>query len=109
MGFIFLSIIGVAAVLMVVTAPTLENHQAKAVSQPVIKKISAKDPTAKAKKDPPRKRWVCFKNRFGKRVCRWVPWRGHVVRPPVVRPPVVRPPGTMPIRPLPAPTPRPTS
>ena len=34
MGFISLSIIGVAAVLMVVTAPTLENHLAIAVSQP---------------------------------------------------------------------------
>jgi hypothetical protein len=79
-GFISLSIIGVAAVLMVITAPTLEN-QASAVSQPVLKKISAKDPPSKVKKDPPRKRWVCMKNRFGKRVCRWVPWRGPVMGP----------------------------
>jgi hypothetical protein len=77
-GFITLSIIGVAAVLMVVTAPTLENQQASAVSQPVIKKVSVKDPPSKVKKDPPRKRWVCMKNRFGKRFCRWVPWRGPV-------------------------------
>ena len=40
---ISLSIIGVAAVLMVVTAPTLENQQALAVSQPVVKKVSVKD------------------------------------------------------------------
>jgi hypothetical protein len=53
--FISLSIIDVAAVLMVVTAPTLEN-QASAVSQPVVKKISIKDPPSKVKKDPPRKR-----------------------------------------------------
>jgi hypothetical protein len=77
---ISLSIIGVAAVLMVITAPALEN-QASAVSQPVVKKISAKDPPTKVKKDPPRKRWVCMKNRFGKRVCRWVPWRGPVMGP----------------------------
>jgi len=74
-GFISLSIIGVAAVLMVVTAPTLENQQALAISQPMVKKISAKDPPTKVKKDPPRKRWVrqCKINRFGKRVCRMVP------------------------------------
>ena len=78
---ISLSIIGVAAVLMVVTAPTLENHLAKAVSQPVVKQVGVKDPPSKVKKDPPRKRWVCMKNRFGKRVCRWVPWRGPVMGP----------------------------
>jgi hypothetical protein len=70
-----LSIIGIAAVLMVVTAATLENQQALAVSQPVVKKVSVKDPPSKVKKDPPRKRWVrqCKVNRFGKRVCRLVP------------------------------------
>jgi len=31
--------IGVAAVLMVVIAPTLENHQAIAVSQPMIRML----------------------------------------------------------------------
>ena len=73
-GFISLSIIGVAAVLMVVTAPTFENQQALAVSQPVVKKVSVKDPPSKVKKDPPRKRVVkrCGFIR-GKRVCRWVP------------------------------------
>ena len=92
--------IGVAAVLMVVTAPTLENHQAIAVSQPMIKKVSLKDPLTKVKKDPPRKRFVKRCGFFrGKRVCRWVPIH---FRGPVVRPPVVRPPGPMPIRPLPA-------
>jgi hypothetical protein len=72
---ISLSIIGVAAVLMVVTAPTLENQQALAISQPVVKKVSIKDPPSKVKKDPPRKRFVrqCKINRFGKRICRWVP------------------------------------
>jgi hypothetical protein len=35
---ISLSVIGVVSILMVVTAPTLENHQAIAVTQPVIKK-----------------------------------------------------------------------
>jgi hypothetical protein len=72
-GFISLSIIGVAAVLMVVTAPTFEN-QASAVSQPVVKKVSVKDPPSKVKKDPPRKRFVkrCGRIR-GKRACRWVP------------------------------------
>ena len=106
-GSIFLSMIGVAAVLMVVTAPTFENQQAIAASQPMIKKVSLKDPPTKAKKDPPRKRFVKRCGFFrGKRVCRWVPIH---FRGPVVRPPVVRPPGTMPIRPLPAPTPRPTS
>ena len=88
MGISF-SIIGVAAVLMVVTAPTLENQQALAVSQPVVKKVSVKDPPSKAmkgppskaKKFPPRKRFVCIKNRFGKRVCRWVPWRGPGMGP----------------------------
>ena len=79
-GVISLSIIGVAAVLMVVTAPTLEN-QALAVSQPVVKKVSVKDPPSKVKlsKDPPRKkvRFVkrCGFTRHGKRVCRWVPVR----------------------------------
>ncbi len=101
-GFISLSTIGVAAVLMLVTAPTFEN-QALAVSQPMVKKVNVKDPPTKVKKDPPRKRFRCAIIR-GKRVCRWVPihFRGPVVRPPVVRPPVVRPPGSMPIRPLPA-------
>ena len=82
-GFISLSIISVAAVLMVVTAPTLENHQAIAVSQPLVKKISVKDPPSKVKKDPPRKRCVkrCGFNRFGKRVCRCVPVRGPGPRP----------------------------
>ena len=77
-GFISLSIIGVAAVLLVVTAPALENQQALAVSQPVVKKVSVKDPPSKVKKDPPRKRFVkrCGFNRFGKRVCRWVPRPG---------------------------------
>jgi hypothetical protein len=44
---ISLSIIGVAAVLMVVTAPTLENHQAISVTQPVVKKVSTKDRLAR--------------------------------------------------------------
>jgi hypothetical protein len=83
---ISLSIIGVATVLMVVTEPTLENQQALAVSQPVVKKVSVKDPPNKVKKDPPRKRFVkrCGINRFGKRVCRWVPRFGP--RGPVARP-----------------------
>jgi hypothetical protein len=93
---ISLIMIGVATVLMVVTAPTLENQQALAVSQPMIKKVSLKDPPTKVKKDPPRKvRKVLRCGWFrGKRVCRWVPlhFRGPVVKPPVVRPPVVRPP-----------------
>ena len=93
-GFISLSIIGVAAVLMVVTAPTLENQQALAVSQPVVKKVSVKDPPSKVKKGPPRKvRKVLRCGWFrGKRVCRWVP---------------VGPRGPMPIRPLPGPRPTP--
>ncbi|MGA9153455.1 MAG: hypothetical protein WBZ36_22985 [Candidatus Nitrosopolaris sp.] len=123
-GFISLSIIGVAAVLMVVTQPTIETQQASAVSQPVVKKVLVvKDPPtkvkSKVKKDPPRKRHRslvrrCGRTANGRIVCRWVPihFRGPVVkppvvrppvvRPPVVRPPVVRPPGSMPIRPLPA-------
>jgi len=91
---ISLIIIGVATVLMVVTAPTFEN-QALAVSQPMIKKVSLKDPPTKVKKDPPRKRFVKRCGWFrGKRVCRWVPlhFRGPVVKPPVVKPPVVKPP-----------------
>ncbi|MGC2685222.1 MAG: hypothetical protein WA323_25480 [Candidatus Nitrosopolaris sp.] len=71
---ISLSIIGVAAVLMVVTAPTLENHLAIAVSQPVVKKVSVKDPPSKVKKFPiskVRKVLRCGWIR-GKRVCRWV-------------------------------------
>ena len=83
-GVIFLSVIGIAAVLMVVTAPTLENQQALAVSQPVVKKISVKDPSSKAKKDPPRRgpgkvRCGWFR---GKHICRWVPrwFRGPVWR-----------------------------
>ena len=47
---ISLSIIGVATVLMVVTEPTLENQQALAVSQPVVKKVSVKDSPNKVKK-----------------------------------------------------------
>jgi|SRR5215467_9957207 hypothetical protein len=93
-GVISLSVIGVAAVLMVVTAPTFEN-QALAVSQPVVKKVSVKDPTAKVKKDPPRKRFRCALWR-GKRCVRWVPihFRGPVFRHPGIRPPIgtVRPP-----------------
>ena len=38
--------------LMVVTAPTLENHLAIAVTQPVVKKVSVKDPPSKIKKFP---------------------------------------------------------
>ena len=74
-GVISLSVIGVAAVLMVVTAPTLENQQALAVSQPVVKKVSVKDPPSKVKKDPPRKRFVrrCGRTHSGRIVCRWVP------------------------------------
>ena len=97
-GVISLSAIGVAAVLMVVTAPTFENQQASAVSQPVVKKVSVKDPPSKkGKKDPPRKRFVrrCAFIR-GKRVCRLVPvhFRGPVFRHPGIRPPIgsVRPP-----------------
>ena len=79
-GFISLTIIGVAAMLMVVTAPTFE--QALAVSQPVVKKVSVKDPPSKVKKDPPRrfvKRCGWFR---GKHICRWVPrfFRGPVWR-----------------------------
>ena len=84
--------IGVAAVLMVVTAPTLENQQALAVSQPMIKKVSLKDPPTKAKKDPPRKSALWR----GKRCVRWVPvhFLGPVFRHPGIRPPIgsVRPP-----------------
>lgn len=73
-GLITLSVIGVATVLMVVTAPTFENQQALAVSQAMVKKISVKDPPSKVKKDPPRKRFVKRCGFFrGKRVCRWVP------------------------------------
>jgi hypothetical protein len=83
---ISLSIIGVAAVLMMVTAPTLENQQALAVTQSAVKKVNVKDPPSKAKKVfPPRKRIVkrCFIIHFWKHVCRWVPvhFRGPVVRP----------------------------
>ena len=78
---ISLGTIGITAVLMVVTAPTLENQQALAVSQPVVKKVTAKDPPSKVMKFPPRKRFVCMKTRFGKRVCRWMPWRGPVRGP----------------------------
>ena len=70
---ISLSIIGVTAVLMVVTAPTLENHLAIAVAQPVVKKVSVKDPPSKVKKFPiskVRKVLRCGWIR-GKRVCRW--------------------------------------
>jgi hypothetical protein len=96
-GFISLSVIGVAAVLMVVTAPTFENQQASAVSQPVVKKVSVKDPPSKKGKDPPRKRFVrrCAFIR-GKRVCRLIPvhFRGPLFRHPGIRPPIgsVRPP-----------------
>jgi hypothetical protein len=70
-----LSIIGVAVVLMVITAPTLENQQALAVSQPAVKKVSVKDPPSKVKKDPPRKVRKVLRCGWirGKRVCRWVP------------------------------------
>ncbi|HYA83529.1 MAG TPA: hypothetical protein VEH06_08800 [Candidatus Bathyarchaeia archaeon] len=88
---ISLSIIGVAAVLMVLTAPTLENQQALAVSQPVVKKVIAKDPPRKVKVVKvskkrvvilPKKRVVkrCIV-RNGKRVCRIVVVRGPVARP----------------------------
>ena len=83
-GFITLSIIGVATVLMVVTAPTFENQQALAVSQTMVKKVSVKDPPSKVKKDPPRRgpgkvRCGWFR---GKHICRWVPrwFRGPVWR-----------------------------
>ena len=72
---------------MVVTAPTLENHQAIAVTQPVVKKVSVKDPPSKkvVKKYPVRKvRKVLRCGWFrGKRVCRWVyvPIRGPVRGP----------------------------
>jgi hypothetical protein len=56
----------------------LFQNKALAVSQPVVKKVTAKDPPSKVMKFPPRKRFVCMKNRFGKRVCRWMPWRGPV-------------------------------
>jgi hypothetical protein len=86
-GFISLSIIGVTAVLMVITAPTFENQQALAVSQPMVKKVSVKDPPTKVKKDPPRKRFVKRCGFFrGKRVCRWVPWRGPVRGPVRIMP-----------------------
>jgi len=49
-GVISLSVIGVAAVLMVITAPTFENQQASAVSQPVVKKVGVKDPPSKKSK-----------------------------------------------------------
>src|SRR5215831_2875257 len=81
---ISLSIIGVTTVLMVVTAPTLENQQALAVTQSVVKKVNVKDPPSKAKKGfPHRKRIVkrCFIIHFWKHVCRWVPvhFRGPIV------------------------------
>ena len=68
-GVISLSIIGLAAVLMVVTAPTFQNQQASAVSQPVVKKVVVvKDPASKkVKKDPTRKRFVRRCCRFGPR------------------------------------------
>ena len=79
-GFLSLSIIGVAAVLMVVTQPTIETQQASAVSQPVVKKVVVvKDPTSKkVKKDPPRKRHRglvrrCGRTFNGRIVCRLVP------------------------------------
>jgi hypothetical protein len=40
---ISLSVIGVVAILMVVTAPTLENNQAIAVTQPVVKKYPVRE------------------------------------------------------------------
>jgi hypothetical protein len=87
-GAISLSIIGVAAVLMVVTAPTFEN-QALAVSQPVVKKVIAKDPPRKVKVVKVSKKRVVKVSkkrvvkrcivRNGKRVCRFVvvPRRGR--------------------------------
>jgi hypothetical protein len=86
---ISLSIIGVAAVLMVVTAPTVENQQALAVSQPVVKKVIAKDPPRKVKVVKVSKKRVVKVSkkrvvkrcivRNGKRVCRIVvvPRRGR--------------------------------
>ncbi len=98
-GVISLSIIGVAAVLMVVTAPTLENQQALAVNQPGVSNSTMKsNPPSTAKPNPPstakpkppstakpkppvkprhKVRFVkrCGFNRAGKRVCRWVPVR----------------------------------
>jgi hypothetical protein len=85
-GFISLSVIGLAAVLMVVTQPTIETQKASAVSQPVVKKVVVvKDPPrkkSKIKKDPPRKRFIrrhggvvrhCVRAHNGRLVCRWVP------------------------------------
>jgi hypothetical protein len=61
---------------MVVTAPTLENHEAIAVTKPVVKKVSVKDPPNKVvcKKYPVRKVGKVLRCGFirGKRVCRWV-------------------------------------
>jgi hypothetical protein len=53
----------------------------------MIKKVSLKDPPTIVKKDPPRKRFVkrCGWIR-GKRVCRWVPWRGPVRGPVRIMP-----------------------
>jgi len=80
--------IGVAAVLMVVTAPTFENQQASAVSQPVVKKVSVKHPSSKkGKKDPPRKRARHFKH-FRHPFFRFRHFRGPVFRHPGIRPPI---------------------
>jgi hypothetical protein len=95
---ISLSIIGVAAVLMVVTAPTVENQQALAVSQPMVKKVIAKDPPRKVKVVKVSKKRVVKVSkkrvvkvskkrvvkrcivRNGKRLCRIVVVRGPVAR-----------------------------
>jgi Na+-translocating ferredoxin:NAD+ oxidoreductase RnfG subunit len=89
-GFISLIVIGLAAVLMVVTEPTIQTQQASAVSQPVVKKVVVvKDPTNKVKskdppkkKDPPRKRFVrrCVRTFHGRIICRFVPRFGFRFR-----------------------------
>ena len=97
---ISLIMIGVAAVLMVVTAPTFENQQALAASQPMIKKVSLKDPPSKkGKKDPPRKRSRHFRHfrhfrHLRHPFFRFRHFRGPVFRHPGIRPPIgsVRPP-----------------
>jgi hypothetical protein len=58
---------------MVVTPPTLENHQAIAVTQPMVKKVSVKDaPSKVVKKYPVRKVRKVLRCGWirGKRVCR---------------------------------------
>jgi len=94
-GFISLSMIGVAAVLMVVTAPPFESSQALAVSQPMVKKISVKDPPSKAKKDPPRRhfRHPAFRHpAFRHPAFRHPAFRHPAFRHPAFRHPGIRPP-----------------